>query len=61
VSENKVPWNGAPQRVRAPYVFGSTFPIGIRITESGNLRVLPKVGGKFLLTLNTGLRPIAKK
>ena len=32
-----------------------------RFKESGCLGVQPKVGGKFLLKLNTGERPIANK
>jgi len=41
-------------------VTGERLLIGVR-SESGCLRVQPKVGGKFHLRLNTTTRPIANK
>ena len=61
----KVPWNGTPKKVIALYVAVDLFLAlsirAVRFKESGCLGVQPKVGGKFLLKLNTGERPIANK
>ena len=61
----KVPWNGTPKKVIALYAAMDYFLVlsirAVRFKESGCLGVQPKVGGKFLLKLNTGERPIANK
>jgi len=59
----QVPWNGTPQKVTALYATMESRPTDTccQFEESGCLGVQPKVGGKFLLKLNNGERPIANK
>ncbi|WZZ15146.1 hypothetical protein YC2023_108235 [Brassica napus] len=56
----KVPWKGAPERVRAPSCPDPIAPGGA-VYESGCLGMQPQSGGKFRPRLNMGERPIANK
>ena len=57
---SQVPWNRAPERVIAPYM-GRAASEYCCFDESGTLGVVPQLGGRFHLKLNTGARPIANK
>ena len=53
-------WKKASKRVRIPFTWNvSSLRHGF--LESRTLEVVRKMGGNFLLKLNIGLRPIAKK
>lgn len=56
----QVHWKVASERVRTPSAFGFVTPRGA-FDESGCLGMQPKMGGKSLLRLNIGERPIANK
>ena len=56
----KVPWNRVSQRVRVPFVMNKMY-VQFTFEESSCLGLQLKVGGKFLLKLNIGERPIANK
>ena len=59
-SVDQVPWKGASERVRTPWVLGRVTSRGA-IDESGCLGMQPKAGGKSHLRLNMDGRPIANK
>ena len=54
-------WNLPPGRVIAPSRSCGAVSVRLAFKESGCLGVQPKAGGKFLLKLNIGERPIANK
>jgi hypothetical protein len=56
----QVHWKVASERVRTPSAIDLAAPRGA-FHESGCLGMQPKMGGKSLLRLNTGERPIANK
>ncbi|KAL6744859.1 hypothetical protein V8C86DRAFT_1803006, partial [Haematococcus lacustris] len=56
----QVLWKGASERVRTPSALSLATSRGV-FHESGCLRMQPKIGGKSLLRLNIGERPIANK
>ena len=56
----QVRWKTASERVRTPSALGLAALRGA-FHESGCLGMQPKMGGKSLLRLNTGERPIANK
>ena len=56
----KFPWNREPRRVTVPFA-PSLMPVRRSFAESVCLGLQTKSGGKFLLKLNIGERPIANK
>ncbi len=56
----QVHWKVASERVRTPSALDLAAPRGA-FHESGCLGMQPKMGGKSLLRLNIGERPIANK